>query len=98
MHIVTVGSRVFVTSFQLAGVQGVIVDSPKNALLEITRLMNDSTVGLVLVSDDISKTLGNKLTELRSKKSTPLVFELPAPGSQKGEVDYRLLLKQILGV
>lgn len=60
--------------------------------------MNDSTVGLVLVSDDISKTIGNKLTELRSKKSTPSVFELPAPGSQKGEVDYRLLLKQILGV
>ena len=30
--------------------------------------------------------LGNKLTELRSKKSTPLVFELPAPGSQKGVV------------
>ncbi|MBI5377689.1 MAG: V-type ATP synthase subunit F [Thaumarchaeota archaeon] len=98
MQIVTVGSRVFVTSFQLAGVQGVIVESPEKALVEITRLMNDSTVGLVFVSDDISKTIGNKLTELRSMKSTPLVFELPAPGSQKGEVDYRLLLKQILGV
>lgn len=98
MQIVTVGSRVFVTSLQLAGVQRVIVESPEKALVEITRFMNDSTVGLVLVSDDISKTIGNKLTELRSKKSTPLIFELPAPGSQKGEVDYRLLLKQILGV
>ena len=98
MRIVTVGSRVFVTSFQLAGVQGTIVESPEKALVEITKLMNDSTVGLILVSDDISKTMGNKLTELRSKKSTPLVFELPSPGSQKGEVDYRLLLKQILGV
>ena len=98
MQIVTVGSRVFVTSFQLAGVQGVIVESSAKALVEITRLMNDSSVGLVLVSDDISKSIGNKLTELRSKKSTPLIFELPAPGSQKGEVDYRLLLKQILGV
>lgn len=98
MQIVTVGSRVFVTSFQLAGVQGVIVDSPNDALVQITKLMNDSTIGLVLISDDISKTLGNKLTELRTKKSTPLIFELPAPGSQKGEVDYRLLLKQILGV
>jgi len=98
VQIVTVGSRIFVTSFQLAGVQGVIVESSAKALVEITRLMKDSSVGLVLVSDDISKTIGNKLTELRSKKSTPLVFELPAPGSQKGEVDYRLLLKQILGV
>ena len=98
MRIVTVGSRVFVTSFQLAGVQGTIVESPEKGLVEITKLMNDSSVGLILVSDDISKTLGSKLTEIRSKKSTPLVFELPASGSQKGEVDYRVLLKQILGV
>lgn len=98
MRILTVGSRVFVTSFQLAGIQGTIVESPEKALVEITKLMNDSTVGLVLISDDVSKTIANKLTELRAKKSTPLVFELPAPGSQKGEVDYRVLLKQILGV
>lgn len=98
MKIVTVGSKVFVTSFQFAGVQGVVVKSPEKALVEIIRLMNDSSVGLVLVSDDVSKNISGKLTELRSKKSTPLVFELPAPGSQKEEVDYRLLLKQILGV
>jgi len=34
--------------------------------------MNDLLVGLVLVSDDISKDIGNQLIELRSKKSTPL--------------------------
>ena len=98
MRIVTVGTRVFVTSFQLAGVQGTIVESSEKALVEITKLMSDTSVGLILVSDDVSKNIANKLTELRAKKSTPLVFELPAPGSQKGEVDYRLLLKQILGV
>lgn len=98
MRIVTVGSRVFVTSFQLAGVQGTIVESSEKALVEITELMKDLSIGLILVSDDISKNIGNRLTELRSKKSTPLVFELPASGSQKGEIDYRLLLKQILGV
>ena len=98
MRIVTVGSRIFVTSFQLAGVQGTIVESSEKALVEITKLMNDTSIGLILVSDDISKNISNKLTELRSKKSTPLVFELPSSGSKKGEVDYRLLLKQILGV
>mgnify|MGYP001570417477 CR=1 FL=1 len=85
MRIVTVGNKVFVTSFQLAGVQRTIIESLENALAEITKLMNDSSVGLVLVSDDISKTIGNKLTELRSKKSTPLVFELPASGSRRGK-------------
>jgi len=89
---------VFVTSFQLAGVQGTVVESPEKALSEITKLMNDSSIGLILVSNYISETISNKLTELRSKKSTPLVFELPAPGSKKGKVDYKVLLKRILGV
>ena len=85
MRIVTVGNKVFVTSFQLAGVQRTIIESLENALAEITKPMNDSSVGLVLVSDDISKTIGNKLTKLRSKKSTPLVFKLPVSGSRRGK-------------
>lgn len=98
MKIVTVGSRVFVTSFQLAGVQGIVVDSPEKAFDEIKQLTGDSSVGLVLVSDDISNPINDKLTELRAEKSTPLVFSLPSPGSEKSEVDYRKMLKKILGV
>ena len=46
MKVVTIGSRVFVTSFQLAGVQGKIVDSSENAFEEIKKLYEDSEVGL----------------------------------------------------
>ena len=97
MKIVTVGSRVFVTSSQLAGIHGIIADTPDKALDEIKKLTDDSDVGLVLVSDDISDPINDELTALRTKKST-LVFSLPAPGSEKAEVDYRLMLKKILGV
>jgi V/A-type H+-transporting ATPase subunit F len=92
-----VGSRVFVTSSQLAGIEGIIVKNPEKALEEIKKLTNDSNVGLVLVSDDISDPINDQLTELRTEKST-LVFTLPAPGSKKSEVDYRVMLKKILGV
>ena len=97
MKIFTVGSRSFVTSFQLAGVPGIISETPEKALEEIKKLTDDSDVGLVLVSDDISEPINDKLTELRSEKST-LVFALPSVGSQKTEVDYRVMLKKILGV
>ena len=97
MKIVTVGSRVFVTSSQLAGIQGIIVENPNAALDEIKKLTDDSEVGLILVSDDISNPINDQLTELRAEKST-LVFSLPAPGSEKAEVDYRVMLKKILGV
>lgn len=98
MRVVAVGSRVFVTSFQLAGMEGVIVESPMDAITSIKKLLNSKEIGLILVSDDISKTMRRELAELRTKKPIPLIFELPSPGSKKESVDYRALLKQILGV
>ena len=98
MQIVAVGSRVFVTSFQLAGVKGGKVDSPAQALTEINKMDESSGIGLVLLSDDIGKDIRYQLTSLRAKRPIPLIFELPSPGSKKEKVDYRALLKQILGV
>ncbi|MCE2504881.1 MAG: V-type ATP synthase subunit F [Nitrosopumilaceae archaeon] len=97
MKIFTVGSKSFVTSFQLAGVPGIISESPEKALDDIKKLTDDSDVGLILVSDDITESINDELTALRAEKST-LVFALPATGSEKSEVDYRVMLKKILGV
>jgi V/A-type H+/Na+-transporting ATPase subunit F len=96
--VIAVGSRVFVTSFQLAGVEGLKANSAEEAYNEINRIGNSNDVGLILVSDDFGKQIRYQLTELRSKRPIPLVFELPSPGSTKENVDYRALLKQILGV
>jgi V/A-type H+-transporting ATPase subunit F len=93
-----VGSRIFVTSFQLAGVEGIKVESPTEALEHINSLDNVSDVGLVLISEDIGKDIRTQLTNIRANRPIPLIFELPAPGSTKENVDYRALLKQILGV
>ncbi len=97
MKVITVGSKSFVTSFQLAGVAGIISESPQKALDEIKKLTDDSDVGLVLVSDDISESITDELTALRAEKST-LVFSLPSLGSEKTVVNYRVMLKKILGV
>jgi V/A-type H+-transporting ATPase subunit F len=93
-----VGSRIFVTSFQLAGVEGIKVDSSTEALHHINSLDTVSDVGLVLISEDIGKEIRAQLTNIRANRPIPLIFELPAPGSTKEKVDYRALLKQILGV
>lgn len=98
MQIVAIGSRVFVTSFQLAGVKGLKVETASEALTEINSMDENSSVGLVLLSDDLGKEIRYQLTSLRAKRPIPLIFELPSPGSKKEKVDYRALLKQILGV
>ena len=97
VRIVTVGKRSFVTSFELAGVPGTVADTPDGALAEVRRLSGDSDVGLVLVSDDVSGPIADELTALRARTST-LVFALPAAGAKKVDVDYRVMLKKILGV
>ena len=82
-----VGSRIFVTSFQLAGVEGIKVESATEALEHINSLDNVSDVGLVLISEDIGKDIRTQLTNIRANRPIPLIFELPAPGSTKQNVD-----------
>ena len=96
MKIITIGNKVFVTTFRLAGIQGIIVSNPKQALDEIKKAMIKKA-GLILLSDDMSNPINDQLTLLRSQKAI-LVFSLPNAGSKKEDVDYRLMLKKILGV
>ncbi len=102
MRIIAIGSKVFVTSFQMAGIEGIYVDSPMDAMSKINSLVSsgnsNNNVGLILISDDVAASIRKELTEFRAKNPIPLVFELPAPGSKKVQVNYRMLLKQILGI
>ncbi|HYZ94632.1 MAG TPA: V-type ATP synthase subunit F, partial [Nitrososphaeraceae archaeon] len=82
MRLIAIGSRVFVTSLRLAGVQGIIADSAGQALSQIKDIGSAEDVGLVLLSDDIGKDIRYKLTEMRAKRPIPLIFELPSPGSK----------------
>ena len=98
MRLVAIGSRVFVTSLRLAGVQGIVADSPGQALSQINSIGTSDDVGLLLLSDDIGKEIRYQLTDIRARRPIPLIFELPSPGSKKEDIDYRSLLKQILGM
>lgn len=98
MKVLAIGNRIFITSFQMAGIEGINVQTPKEALSQINQIHSRNEVGLILLSDDIGKQIRLELARIRSLKPIPLIFELPSPGSTKEKVDYRALLKQILGV
>ena len=82
----------------MAGIEGINVQTPKEALSRINQIHSRNEVGLILLSDDMGKQIRLELARIRSVKPIPLIFELPSPGSIKEKVDYRALLKQILGV
>jgi V/A-type H+-transporting ATPase subunit F len=98
LKVLAIGNRIFITSFQMAGIKGIDVQTPKEALSRINQTHSRNEVGLILLSDDIGKEIRLDVAKIRSVRPIPLIFELPSPGSKKEKVDYRALLKQILGV
>jgi V/A-type H+/Na+-transporting ATPase subunit F len=98
MKVVAVGGKAFVTGFVLSGANGEYVSSPKAALEKIEALSKDPTVGLIMISDNVAKPISDQLTSLKSKQAIPLIYEVPGPGSKKEKVEYRAMLRAILGV
>ena len=98
MKVVAVGGKAFVTGFVLSGVSGEYVTSSDEALKKIEKLVLDQKVGLIMVSDEVSKPIDEALTAIKSKKAIPLIYEVPGPGSKKQKVEYRAMLRAILGV
>jgi len=98
VKVVAVGGKAFVTGFVLSGAGGDYVSTPEAALDRIQALSKDSTVGLIMVSDEVAKPISDSLTALRAKKAIPLIYEVPGPGSTKEKVEYRAMLRAILGV
>ena len=98
MRIVAIGNRSFVSGFQLGGVSGLEVKSSQDAWEAINNLVVEDDVGLIIVSDDVARPIQDKLTQMRSKKPVPLIYGVPSPGAKQEKVEYRDMLKQILGV
>jgi len=98
VRVIAVGGKAFVTGFVLSGVSGEYVSSAGAALEKIQSLSKDPTVGLIMVSDEVAKPISGQLTALRSRKAIPLIYEVPGPGSKKEKVEYRAMLRAILGV
>ena len=98
MKVVAVGGKAFVAGFVLSGVSGEYVSTAPAAFEKIESLSRDPNVGLIMVSDEVAKPIGDKLTQLRARRAIPLIYEVPGPGCKKEKVQYRAMLRAILGV
>ena len=94
-----IGDRETVISFKLAGVEGFIVDSPEEMFRKIETLMERKDVLLILVTENFSSNIRDKIYEIRLKKEIPLICEVPSRAvTKKKRVIYREILKKALGV
>jgi V/A-type H+-transporting ATPase subunit F len=98
LKVLAIGDKAFVTGFVLAGVVGEFATSPSDALRKVQEALKDPEVGLVMVSDDLAAPVRKEITSIKAKRPTPLIYEVPGPRSKKEKVEYRDILRQILGV
>ncbi len=98
MRVVAVGSRPFVAGFRLAGASGIEVDSPESLLRETRRLVKSRDIGLILLDETLSIKVRQEISRIRAEHPTPIIYEVPGPGSRLEPVNYRDILRQILGV
>ncbi len=96
MKIITIGSQAFISGFMLSGASGIHVKNSSDALKQINSLLTTKDVGLVLISNELSKEIEDELNDIRSNNPTPLIYSIPGPGSKIDQVDYRELIKKVL--
>lgn len=97
MKVIALGSRAFTSGFMLSGLIGVEARDSTEALQKINNLLlREKDLGLLIVSDDISRGIVDELTEIRANNPVPLIYVVPAPGSKSEKVEYRELIKRVL--
>lgn len=98
MRVVAVGTRSFIMGFRLAGAGGIEVTDAKELLSVVNRLMNDPEIGLIILPEELTDEIKNEINEIRSKKPIPLIYVVPSTLTSAKGMNYRALLRQVLGI
>lgn len=98
MRVVAIGSKPFVSGFRLSGVWGIEVNSPEELIKEVERNVIREDIGLIIVDEEFSKHVRDKINRVRAERAIPLIYELSGIRLEKEKIDYRTALRKILGV
>jgi V/A-type H+/Na+-transporting ATPase subunit F len=92
-----IGSAPAVWGFALTGVGGVVVETSEALKQALDAALADSSIGIVLVTEDVARMARALVDDLMMQSELPLVVELPGPGDMSqsrpsiGETLHRML-------
>ena len=81
MKIMVIGNPQAILGFSLVGVQGRVATTETEINAALDRAFTSSDVGIILMTEDAARMIGDKMDYLRLHSSVPLVVEIPNPGS-----------------
>lgn len=65
------------TGMRLAGVDGVVVHEKEEVRDALVKVMEDKTIGIVLLTEKLGRDFPDLLNEIKLKRKTPLLVEIP---------------------
>jgi V/A-type H+-transporting ATPase subunit F len=85
MKAFVIGDKSVVLSFRLVGIKGTSVSNKSEALDALSSTFNMKDIGIVLVTDDFSSQIQDKIDKFRSKSAAPMIISIPSRLEAVGE-------------
>ena len=79
MKVLVIGHPQAVLGFSLAGVQGQVASTAEEVNAALDTALAAEDVGIILVTQDVSKLIEGRMDELKLHSTIPLVVEIPGP-------------------
>jgi vacuolar-type H+-ATPase subunit F/Vma7 len=79
MKVLVIGHSEAVLGFSLGGVQGQAVSTVEEANQALDSALAAEGVGIILVTQDVSKLIEARMDDLKLHSTVPLVVEIPGP-------------------
>lgn len=65
------------TGFRLVGVDGVVVHTRDEIKAELTRVVADKTIAVLIIVEKLAKQFPEIINDIKLNRTTPLVVEIP---------------------
>lgn len=93
MEYFVIGDDDTVLGFQLAGIKGEVVHTPEETDALFTRVLSDSEIGIVVITEKCADLIRTRLDDYLFSKDFPLILEIP---DRNGQDSNRPSLKQLI--
>ena len=99
MKVMIIGHPIAVQGFALVGVQGQAVSSADEANKALDEALIAKDIGIILITEDVSALIENRMDQLKLHSTVPLVVEIPGPeGTSPDHPSLNAVIQRAIGV
>lgn len=99
MKLLVIGHPEAVLGFSLVGVEGRPASTPAEANQALDVALTDSSLGIILVTEDVTAMIEARMDDLRAHSTVPLVVEIPSPeGRKPGQPTLNDIVLRAIGI